>query len=272
MNINDVFDINACTFNLSAKTKNECLSKITHLVISANNNFDYDEVLVGFKDRESQGSTGFEDGIGIPHARIKDADSFLVGIALSKRGIDFESIDGKKTNIFFILVGPEDQPNDFLKLLAQISRITSNKKVLREIRKSTTTIALQEAFLRYTLDRESQNKITGNNKLFTLVLYELQYLDDISRLFLQHGIRGTSITDSSGIMDVLSNVPLFANFMNFLGDRKEDSKTITAIIDENELHPLVQGIEDILGDLETHSGAMVYALDLFFMKGSLEVG
>jgi hypothetical protein len=96
-------------------------------------------------------------------------------------------------------------------------------------------------------------------------------MDDISQFFLERGIRGASVTDSSGVKDVLTRVPLFADFLDFLGERRGASKTISTIVEESEIPALVEGIEEIIGDLDTHTGAFVYATDVDFMKGSLEV-
>ena len=108
-------------------------------------------------------------------------------------------------------------------------------------------------------------------KLFTIVLFEQQYMDDISQLFLERGIRGALVTDSSSVKDVLTRVPLFANYLDFLGERRGASKTISTIVEESAIPALVEGIEEILGDLDTHTGAFVYTTDVDFMKGSLEV-
>ena len=112
---------------------------------------------------------------------------------------------------------------------------------------------------------------SGGRKLLIIVLYELNFLDDVVTLFLEHGIQGATITESTGVKNVLSNVPLFGDFLNFLGDRNEASRTIMAVVPEREIEPLVAELEQITGDLDTHSGAAVLAVDLWFSKGSLGV-
>jgi PTS system nitrogen regulatory IIA component len=77
-------------------------------------------------DRERLGSTGIGGGIGIPHGKIKDLESLVLGFGLSRKGVDFEAIDGKPTHIFFVLITPENSTGLHLKLLARISRILKN--------------------------------------------------------------------------------------------------------------------------------------------------
>jgi PTS system nitrogen regulatory IIA component len=74
-------------------------------------------------ERERLGSTGIGNGIGIPHGKLKDIDSLILGFGLSRKGVDFESMDGQPTHIFFLLISPENSAGLHLKLLAQISKI-----------------------------------------------------------------------------------------------------------------------------------------------------
>lgn len=77
-------------------------------------------------ERERLGSTGIGGGIGIPHGKLKDLDTLLLSFGLSRRGVDFESMDGKPTHIFFLLITPENSTGLHLKLLAQISKTLKN--------------------------------------------------------------------------------------------------------------------------------------------------
>jgi len=83
-----------------------------------------DETLVRvLLEREQLGSTGIGGGIGIPHGKLKELDHLVLGFGLSRKGVDFESMDGKPTYIFFLLITPENSTGLHLKLLAQISRL-----------------------------------------------------------------------------------------------------------------------------------------------------
>ena len=87
----------------------------------------HDELVRVLLDRERLGSTGIGGGIGIPHGKLKNIDSLVLGFGLSRRGVSFDSIDGKPTHIFFLLVTPENSTGLHLKLLARISRILKNE-------------------------------------------------------------------------------------------------------------------------------------------------
>ncbi len=77
-------------------------------------------------ERERLGSTGIGQGIGIPHGKMKGIDNLWLGFGISRQGVDFESMDGRPTHIFFLLVTPENSAGLHLSMLAQISRLLKN--------------------------------------------------------------------------------------------------------------------------------------------------
>lgn len=85
-----------------------------------------EELVRVLMERERLGSTGIGGGIGIPHGKLKDLDTMFLGFGLSPKGVDFDSMDGRPTHVFFLLVTPENSTGLHLKLLARISRILKN--------------------------------------------------------------------------------------------------------------------------------------------------
>ncbi len=269
MDILNILNDKSCTTNLIAKDKEDSLKKLANLISKSVSNVSENEIYSALLVREKIGSTGFEDGIAIPHAKMKGLSEFAMSITVSRKGIDFKSIDGKKSHIFFTVIGPEEDTEGHLQILAQISRISRNHNARKEIMNSHSPVALKEAFIRYTGVVES--KIDGKNKLLIIVLYEKRFFEDIINLFLERGIYGANVLESTGVKDILSNIPLFSSFLDFLGERKDVSKTIMAIVNESEVSSIVEGVEEIMGDLDKHTGAMILALDIFFLKGTMEV-
>lgn len=74
-------------------------------------------------EREKLGSTGIGEGIAIPHGKLPGVPSLLAAFGRSLKGIDFAAIDGKRTNLFFVLFAPENSAGIHLKALARISRL-----------------------------------------------------------------------------------------------------------------------------------------------------
>ncbi len=125
MKILDALKKEAILSDLKSVDKKGVLEELSNPVSSLFN-IDKDDLVTILMERESLGSTGIGGGIGIPHGKLKNLDSLVLGFGLSRRGVDFESMDGRPTHIFFLLVTPENSTGLHLKLLARISRILKN--------------------------------------------------------------------------------------------------------------------------------------------------
>ena len=125
MKICDVLDRKSILPDLKALNKKGILEELVVPVaeIAGVSQKDLAKVLM---ERERLGSTGIGGGIGIPHGKMKNLESLVLGFGLSRKGVDFESLDGQPTHIFFLLVTPENSTGLHLKLLARISRILKN--------------------------------------------------------------------------------------------------------------------------------------------------
>jgi PTS system nitrogen regulatory IIA component len=125
MRILDALKKEAIVSDLQAVDKKGVLEELSGPV-SELFNIKKDDLVNILMERESLGSTGIGGGIGIPHGKLKNLDTLLLGFGLSRRGVDFESMDGRPTHIFFLLVTPENSTGLHLKLLARISRVLKN--------------------------------------------------------------------------------------------------------------------------------------------------
>lgn len=74
-------------------------------------------------EREKLGSTGIGDGVAIPHGKLREVNQMIASFGRSIKGLNFDSLDGKPTHLFFLLVAPENSAGIHLKALARISRL-----------------------------------------------------------------------------------------------------------------------------------------------------
>jgi PTS system nitrogen regulatory IIA component len=122
MKILDVLPKDAIIADLKAQDKKGILEELVE-PISRLKEVNREELVRVLMERERLGSTGIGSGIGIPHGKLKDLDGLVLGFGLSRKGVDFESMDNRPTHIFFLLVTPENSTGLHLKLLARISKI-----------------------------------------------------------------------------------------------------------------------------------------------------
>jgi PTS system nitrogen regulatory IIA component len=136
MKILDVLKKQAILDDLKSQTKKGILEELV-VPLARITGRDQKDLVRVLMDRERLGSTGIGGGIGIPHGKIKDLESLVLGFGLSRKGVDFESIDGQPTHIFFILITPENSTGLHLKLLARISRILKNDQFKQRLHNAT---------------------------------------------------------------------------------------------------------------------------------------
>ncbi len=122
MKILDVLQKEAIISDLKSHDKKGILEELVS-PIACITGVDHKDLVRVLMDREQLGSTGIGGGIGIPHGKLKQLESLALGFGLSRKGVDFESMDNKPTHIFFLLVTPENSTGLHLKMLARISKI-----------------------------------------------------------------------------------------------------------------------------------------------------
>ncbi|MDP8216101.1 MAG: PTS sugar transporter subunit IIA [Candidatus Kaelpia imicola] len=125
MNISDLLSVGAIKLNLKAKDKNTAIDELLEVLITAKklDQKNKPKVRKVLRAREKLGSTGIGQGIGIPHAKDSCIKKITVCCGISKKGVDFDSLDGELVNIFFMILAPEDATGEHLKTLAKISRL-----------------------------------------------------------------------------------------------------------------------------------------------------
>jgi fructose-specific phosphotransferase system IIA component len=125
----DFLSKKAILADLKSTKKEDVLRELVDLLILAGelDKSHRNKVFDGLMERESLGSTAIGQGIAIPHTKT-DCVSKLVGaFALSKKGVDFDSLDGEPVYIFFLLLAAQDSAGPHLKALARISRLFKDK-------------------------------------------------------------------------------------------------------------------------------------------------
>ena len=129
MKIVDLLNPAAVTADLAATEKKAALAELTDAMLKVETNLDRDEVIGVLLERERLGSTGIGEGVAIPHGKLKNIDRLLLSFGRSRGGVDFDSMDGKPAQLFFLLVAPEESVGVHLKTLARISKLLKNPSV-----------------------------------------------------------------------------------------------------------------------------------------------
>ncbi len=129
MKIADFLSKKAVTMDIKSAKKEEVIKELVDSLVNAG------EIEKRFRNkliealiaRESLGSTAIGQGIAIPHAKSDCVEKLIAAFGVSKKGVDFDSLDGEPAYLFFLLVAPQDSAGPHLKALARISRLLKDK-------------------------------------------------------------------------------------------------------------------------------------------------
>lgn len=128
MKIAEFLSPQAVVPDLSARAKHEVLDELCAALARANSSLRPERLVEVLEDREKLGSTGIGEGVAIPHGKLAGLSRLIAAFGISREGVDFEAIDGKKTHLFFALIAPENSAGVHLKALARISRLFKNPR------------------------------------------------------------------------------------------------------------------------------------------------
>lgn len=129
MKISDFLYAKAVTADLQSTTKKEVIEELVDILIvsGAIDKKIKARLIETLMAREALGSTAIGQGIAIPHGKCENVVKLTAALGISKKGIDFDSLDGDPAYIFFLLVAPIDSAGPHLKALARISRLLKDK-------------------------------------------------------------------------------------------------------------------------------------------------
>src|SRR5437899_922781 len=123
MKITEILTPEMVVAQLRGGTKAEVLTELAETLCKQHKEIAFDRLLGVLNERERLGSTAIGDGIAIPHGKLRGITKILGVFGRSPGGVDFESLDGNPTHLFFLLVAPEDSASLHLKALARVSRL-----------------------------------------------------------------------------------------------------------------------------------------------------
>src|SRR5438552_17574530 len=112
---------------LRGRWKGEVIEELAGVVAAAHPEIGRARLIHALEDREKLNSTALGDGVAIPHGKLPGLHRVVAAFGRSPAGVDFSSLDGKPTHLFFLLVAPEDSAGAHLKALARISRLLKDE-------------------------------------------------------------------------------------------------------------------------------------------------
>ena len=129
MKIMDFLSKKAVVANLRSTKKEDILREMVDALLTAGEieKRHRNKLIEALMARETLGSTAIGQGVGIPHAKSDFVKRLVGAFGLSRKGVNFDSLDGELVYIFFLLLAPADSAGPHLKALARVSRLLKDK-------------------------------------------------------------------------------------------------------------------------------------------------
>ena len=146
MKIQDVLNKNVMLFDLQATDKEGVINEMIQSLVDNGVVTDFDTFKAGIMNREAQTSTGLGDGIAMPHSKNEAVKEATVLFAKSNKGVDYASLDGQPTDLFFMIVAPEGANDTHLAALAELSKYLMKPGFADKLRQASTPDQVIAAF------------------------------------------------------------------------------------------------------------------------------
>lgn len=129
MKLTDLLSHEAIIPDIESTTKEGVIEEVAEVIARVYPGHDKNEIASVLLEREKLGSTGIENGVAIPHAKMKDLNRIIIAVGRSRQGIDFAAHDGKPSYLFFVMLAPDSSAGIHLKTLARLSRLLKEERV-----------------------------------------------------------------------------------------------------------------------------------------------
>lgn len=146
MKIQDLLNKKVMLLDLQATTKEAAIDEMINSLVDNGVVTDFDVFKAGIMAREAQTSTGLGDGIAMPHSKNLAVKEATVLFAKSNKGVDYESLDGQSTDLFFMIAAPEGANDTHLAALAELSKYLMQDGFADRLRKVTSPDEVIAAF------------------------------------------------------------------------------------------------------------------------------
>jgi len=146
MKFADFMSTHAIRAELKAYDKEAVLREITGALVEAGKIAEEhrESIVKAILKREELGSTGIGRGIAVPHTKHPSVERLVGTVGVSANGVDFNSLDGERVQLFFLLISPPDRPGDHLRALENISRHLRDEMFCKFLKQSKNVEDIQQ--------------------------------------------------------------------------------------------------------------------------------
>lgn len=146
MKFGDFIDPQSIRARLNSENKEGVIREMAQALVDAGKIApgELEGIVKAILKREELGSTGIGRGVAVPHTKHASVNRLVGTVAVSQEGVDFDSLDGEKVQLFFLLISPPDRPGDHLRALENISRQLRNDTFCRFLKQAKSVDEIKQ--------------------------------------------------------------------------------------------------------------------------------
>lgn len=146
MKFSDFVKTNAIRSDLQSASKEAVIEELVQSLLEAGeiSADQRDDIIAAIMKREELGSTGIGRGVAVPHTKHPSVQELVGTVGVSEQGVDFDSLDGERVQLFFLLISPPERPGDHLRALENISRQLRDETFCRFLKQSKSAQDIQQ--------------------------------------------------------------------------------------------------------------------------------
>ena len=149
MLLSSVFNPKSINIDLQSEEKDEVFEELVEELVNADPTLNRAAALQALREREAKMSTGIMNGIAIPHGKTDAVNDVRGAIGISRKGIDYDALDGKPVYLIFMLLSSPDSSELHLRVLKRLSRLLNNPKFYAAAMEQTGPEALYDLICKY---------------------------------------------------------------------------------------------------------------------------
>ncbi|MDR0785608.1 MAG: PTS sugar transporter subunit IIA [Treponema sp.] len=151
MLLNEMFPPDLIKVGLDADDKDEAFEELVDVFCSRRNFNGRSEILESLRKREKLMSTGIQKGIAIPHGKIDSLDDLYGVMGISRKGVDYEALDGGPVHLLFMILVPKNSEKH-LRVLQRLAELLSNPQFYKDLTAQKDAAVVSATLKRYEDD------------------------------------------------------------------------------------------------------------------------
>lgn len=216
--------------------------------------------------REALGTTGFGNGIAIPHCQLHSLSRFSVGLIVLQTPIPFNAVDGKPVSVVLYIVGPTDQKNEHIRILSNASKLLSDQEFCRRLIAAPTPDALQ-ALINEAAPEPASLIQSSEKMLFQIAARDEKLFNDFLQAAVSLEIENMIVLEGVSASKYLYKLPLFSDFWN--SQAENDRKVALISVDKALTNRFIREINEIPNLSAMQDEFALNVIPLYYSAGKL---